>query len=112
MLRLLERIIEDELSRLLPNDVVSEVVQTCLSLACNKKRSEVLRRAAEMSMDSMTVEIFSKLKDIDPELDNGDDLQTNFSDTILPEDRIGGTDVPTEINSPRNLISEREYFGG
>ena len=42
-----------------------------------------------MSMDSMTVEIFSKLKDIDPELDNGDDLQTNFSDTILPEDRIG-----------------------
>ena len=108
VLRLLERIIEDELSRLLPNDVVSEVVQTCLSLACNKKRSEVLRRAAEMSMDSMTVEIFSKLKDIDPELDNGDDLQTNFSDTILPEDRIGGTDVPTEINSPRNLISERE----
>ena len=108
VLRLLERIIEDELSRLLPNDVVSEVVQTCLSLACNKKRSEVLRRAAEMSMDSMTVEIFSKLKDIDPELDNGDDLQTNFSDTILPEDRIGGTDVPTEINSPRNLISGRE----
>lgn len=108
VLRLLERIIEDELSSLLPNDVVSEVVQTCLSLACNKKRSEVLRRAAEMSMDSMTVEIFSKLKDVDPELDNGDDLQTNFSDTILPEDRIGGTDAPTEINSPRNLISGKE----
>lgn len=37
VLRLLERIIESPLSVLLPNDVVTEVVQTCLSLGCNKR---------------------------------------------------------------------------
>ncbi|RCK67714.1 ARF guanine-nucleotide exchange factor 2 [Candida viswanathii] len=109
VLRLLERLIESPLSILLPNDVVTEVVQTCLSLGCNKKRSEVLRRAAEMSMDSITVEIFSRLKDIEPELEHGDDLQTNFSDTKLPEDRIGGTDIKlSEINTPRDLHSDTE----
>lgn len=109
VLRLLERIIESPLSVLLPNDVVTEVVQTCLSLGCNKKRSEVLRRAAEMSMDSITVEIFSKLKDIEPEPEHGDDLQTNFSDTKLPEDRIGGTEIKlSEINTPRSLHSDGE----
>lgn len=91
VLRLLEAILESPLSTILPNEVVSEVVQTCLSLACNKKRSEVLRRAAEMAMVSITFRIFSRLKDLEPESDGLDDLQTNFADTRLPEDVIGGT---------------------
>lgn len=92
VLRLLEVILESPLSSMLPNEVVSEVVQTCLSLACNKKRSEVLRRAAEMAMVSITFRIFSRLKDLEPESDGADELQTNFADTRLPEDIIGGTD--------------------
>jgi brefeldin A-resistance guanine nucleotide exchange factor 1 len=91
VLRLLEVIIESPLSNLLPNEVISEVVQTCLSLACNKKRSEVLRKSAEMSMVSITFRIFSKLRDIEPEL--VEELQTNFQNTTLPEDTIGGTDL-------------------
>lgn len=98
VLRLLEIIIESPLSNLLPNEVISEVVQTCLSLACNKKRSEVLRKAAEMAMVSITFRIFSKLKDIEPEL--MEELQTNYQNTKLPEDIIGGTNLrPTANNS-------------
>lgn len=96
VLRLLEIIIECPLSNLLPDESISEVVQTCLSLACNKKRSEVLRKAAEMAMLSITFRIFTCLKDIEPETENIDDLQTNIQDTKLPEDIIGGTDAVTE----------------
>ncbi|KAL6450608.1 GEA2 ARF guanine-nucleotide exchange factor 2 [Candida maltosa Xu316] len=60
-------------------------------------------------MDSITVEIFSNLQDIEPELEYNDDLQTNFSDTKLPEDKIGGTDFQSsEINTPRNSNSDTE----
>lgn len=102
VLRLLEDIVESPLSNLLPNEVISEVVQTCLSLACNKKRSEVLRKAAEMAMNLITSHIFRQLKDIEPEMVGIDDLQTNFSKTQLPEDIIGGTDANSTTNALRD----------
>lgn len=37
VLRLLEKLMESSLAILLPDDSVSEIVQTSLSLACNKK---------------------------------------------------------------------------
>lgn len=89
VLRLLERIIDLDISALLPNQVVSEVIQTCLSLACNKRRSEVLRRAAEMAMVSMTVRIFLRLKELEPDHLRTEDVPTNYAE--LPDDVIGGT---------------------
>ncbi|KAI5967367.1 GEA2 [Candida margitis] len=91
VLRLLEKLMESPLAILLTDDSVSEIVQTSLSLACNKKRSEVLRRGAEMSLVSISVVIFSRLRDIEPDKEIAIDLQTNFSETKLPEDTIGGT---------------------
>lgn len=107
MLRLLEQILESDLSNLLTNEVVSEVVQTCLPLACNKKRSEVLRRAAEMSMFLITFRIFSQLKEIDAAnvVVGLDELQGNFSQTVLPEDVIGGT---SEGEPGHNESGEKE----
>jgi brefeldin A-resistance guanine nucleotide exchange factor 1 len=92
VIRLLEIILQSPLSNLLPNESISEVVQNCLSLACNKKRSEVLRKAAEMAMLSITYRIFSRLHDIEPESETIDDIQTTLEDTKLPEDKIGGTE--------------------
>lgn len=91
VIRLLEQIIVSPLSNLLPDAVISEVAQTCLSLACNKKRSEVLRKAAEMAMMSITIRVFSQLKHIEAETNT--DLQTNFEDTKLREDIIGSTEA-------------------
>ena len=106
VLRLMEDILESPLSKLLPNEVISEEFhQTCLSLACNKKRSEVLRKAAEMAMTLITSHIFRQLKDIEPETVGIDDLQTNFSKTQLPEDLIGGTKTTTSILERRRRRS-------
>lgn len=107
VLRLLEKIIDLDLLTLLPNSVVSEVIQTCLSLACNKRRSEVLRRAAEMAMVSMTVRIFLRLKELEPNYGHSDDIPTNYA--ALPADVIGGTSsedpalASPELASPRKL---------
>ncbi|KAI5953232.1 GEA2 [Candida jiufengensis] len=111
VLRLMEKLMESPLSNLLSNESVSEIVQTCLSLACNKKRSEVLRRAAEMSMMSITMEIFTRLREIDLDKESVDDLQTNFANTKLPEDTIGGTDaleIGEKNTSSENLASPRK----
>lgn len=101
VLRLLEMILESPLSNLLPNEIVSEVVQTCLSLACNKKRSEVLRRAAEMTMALMTLRIFSQLSHIEPPMHHTEDeIPGNFDSTKLPEDVIGAGGVSTREQTP------------
>lgn len=91
VLRVLELLVDSSLLRLLPNAVVSEVIQTCLSLACNKRRSEVLRRAAEMAMVSMTIRIFLRLKELEPEQSNPEEISTNYAE--LPADVIGSTAV-------------------
>lgn len=109
VLRLMEAIIESPLSDLLPNEVISDVVQICLSLACNKKRSEVLRKAAEMAMVSITFRIFSQLKYIEPETESVEELQANFQDTKLPEDIIGGTDIkPSVAGTPKTSEDETD----
>ncbi|CDR43123.1 CYFA0S11e00474g1_1 [Cyberlindnera fabianii] len=67
VLKLLESMIDSDLGDMLSDDVIYEVVQTSLSLACNKRRSEVLRRAAELSVYRITIKIFKRLDDIEPE---------------------------------------------
>ena len=110
VIRLLEIILQSPLSNLLPNESISEVVQNCLSLACNKKRSEVLRKAAEMAMLSITYRIFSRLHDIEPESETIDDIQTNLEDTKLPEDKIGGTEEAdqSEVESTNELSEKND----
>lgn len=91
VLRLLEYLVDLHLSRLLPNAVVTEVICTCLSLACNKRRSEVLRRAAEMAMVSMTIRVFRRLCELQPA-----PMDFQFTEATLPQDTIGGTHTPNE----------------
>lgn len=112
VLRLLELIVDSPLSSLLPNAVVSEVIQTCLSLACNKRRSEVLRRAAEMAMVLMTIRIFLRLRELAPEQSNTEEISTNYAE--LPADVMGSTAVdegdhssaePSTPSTPKKLRS-------
>lgn len=90
VLRLLEIILESPLLNLLTNESITEVVKVCWSLAINKKRSEVLRRAAEMAMEAMTFRIFSRLAQIEVSAaSNDEDLPVNFDPSTLPKDTIG-----------------------
>ena len=61
---LLNSIIESPYGECISDSIMYDVVQTIMSLACNKRRTEVLRKAAESIMMSITVKIFSKLEDI------------------------------------------------
>lgn len=63
---LLQTVIQSPCGDLLSDSIMYDVLQTILSLACNKRRSEVLRRAAEFTMIAITVKIFNKLKNIEP----------------------------------------------
>lgn len=67
VLNLLERIVNSEFGPMLSDEAIYEVVQTSLSLACNKRRTEVLRKAAELSMYSVSAQIFKKLDQLQPE---------------------------------------------
>jgi brefeldin A-resistance guanine nucleotide exchange factor 1 len=95
VLRLLEQILALELAALLPDESVLEVVQTCLLLACNKKRSEVLRRAAEMAMFLVTVRVFGRLGEVPPERG---EVTINLG-VVLPEDALG-TATPQPAAAP------------
>lgn len=109
VLRLLESIVDSAFSKLLPNAVVSEVIQTCLSLACNKKRSEVLRRAAEMAMVSMTIRVFLRLRELTPERTHVEDIPpSNYAENQLPADVIGGTNSSANDTSAVDESSPKD----
>lgn len=93
VIRLLETIVVSPLSSLLPNPVMSEVIHTCLSLACNKRRSEVLRRASEMAMITITIRVFQRVRELEPESSKGEDIPANFAE--LNSEVIGGDNDET-----------------
>lgn len=62
VLDLILRVINNEnFNKYLTNEVLFETIHVNLALACNKKRSEVLRRYAEQSLNSITIILFNKL---------------------------------------------------
>ncbi|AET37598.1 Arf family guanine nucleotide exchange factor GEA2 Ecym_1365 [Eremothecium cymbalariae DBVPG len=101
VLSLIETIVVSNFGSVLSDSLMNEVIQTVISLACNKRRSEVLRKAAEMSMLAITVKIFHKLKYIEPSTTQKYINDESFSTTILKEDLIGTNENPT-LDSPRS----------
>ncbi|CAH6722603.1 ARF guanine-nucleotide exchange factor 2 [[Candida] jaroonii] len=106
VLRLMESVLNSDLSNYLPNEIVSEVIQTCLSLACNKKRSEVLRKAAEMTISLITARVFKQLHLIEPE-SNVEELKTDFTGNKLPEDIIGSANANTSVTDLQTSETEK-----
>ncbi|CCF59695.1 hypothetical protein KAFR_0H02860 [Kazachstania africana CBS 2517] len=87
---LLDTIINSQYGDHLSDSTMYDVVQTIMSLACNKRRTEVLRKAAEATMVSITVKIFSKLEELEPinttqKYINDESYSTN----VLKADTIG-----------------------
>lgn len=90
VLVLLETIINSKSGDVISDSVMYEVLQTVMSLACNKRRTEVLRRAAEMTMMSITVRIFNKLKYIQP-----GDTQKYINDEDYSKNELKGDKMGT-----------------
>lgn len=106
---LLQKVTHSRYGDLISDSIMYDVLQTVLSLACNKKRSEVLRRAAETTMISITAKLFYKLKNIEPT----DATQKYINDegyanSVLKEDLIGTANGSQEEDDPTNVSSGEE----
>jgi golgi-specific brefeldin A-resistance guanine nucleotide exchange factor 1 len=73
ILRLMEGVLSGPGGDLLSDESVCEMMSTGLSMCCQSRLSELLRRSAEMSMVKMCQVIFERLKHL--EIEAGDDLE-------------------------------------
>lgn len=67
ILRLMESVISRPEGQLLGDESICEMMSTGLSMCCQARLSEVLRRSAEMAMVTMCQVVFSRLKSLDIE---------------------------------------------
>lgn len=63
---LLNSIVSSGVSDCLSDSIMYDLIQTTMSLACNKRRADVLKKAAESTMVSITLKVFGKLRDTEP----------------------------------------------
>ena len=81
VLELIQKIFVSEHGDQLTDSQVYDVLQTVLSLACNKKRTEVLRKAAEFTLIDVVTRLMYKLKEMDDTLDES--VLKNINNTIV-----------------------------
>lgn len=68
ILSLMEEIVCGVGSDLLNDESICEIIETCLSMACQMRRGDLLRRSAEMTMIKLTEVVFSRLSTLEPEV--------------------------------------------
>lgn len=67
ILKLMDTLVGGASGDLLNDESMCEIFETCLSMACQLRRSNVLRRSAENTILDITQKAFSKLKRLEPE---------------------------------------------
>ncbi|KAH3900504.1 uncharacterized protein SCDLUD_003490 [Saccharomycodes ludwigii] len=87
----------EQYNTIMSDSIMYEVLQTVMSLACNKRRSEVLRRAAEMTMMEITSTLFMKLKTINSSSQNAYINDEDYTKNGLKDDTIGTSSDTKEI---------------
>ena len=75
ILSLMEEAVCKDHGPLLPDESVCEIVETCLSMACQMRRGDLLRRSAEITMVKLTQSVFSRLQALDQEDDSIDTIE-------------------------------------
>jgi golgi-specific brefeldin A-resistance guanine nucleotide exchange factor 1 len=107
ILKLMESMLSRPEGLVLGDESVCEMMETGLSMCCQSRLSEVLRRSAEIAMVSMCQVIFGRLKALDVEAEtSGPEKRASFSE--LPSD---GIKMDPSINgdsvvSPRSMGAE------
>ena len=107
ILKLMESMLSRPEGHVLGDESVCEMMETGLSMCCQSRLSEVLRRSAEIAMISMCQVIFGRLKSIDGESealeqDTIASVLAASSDGVKMDPSVNGDSVV----SPRNTRSE------
>lgn len=112
----------------LSDESLCDIIETCLSMACQIKRGDLLRRSAEMTMIKLTESIFARLAELDSEDDldllSADNLQDHLAnpppqvikpteespetETVATNTNNNPQDIPVEITSVNDTIHTSE----
>ncbi|KAL8709936.1 MAG: hypothetical protein Q9220_005386, partial [cf. Caloplaca sp. 1 TL-2023] len=114
ILDLMQRILSGPWGDLLGDESVCEMMETGLSMCCQVRLSELLRRSAEISMSSMCKVIFERLKTLDIEAGDNveamDDESQESPSTLKLEPSVDGNSVvpitPKVGKGPPSLVEE------
>ena len=98
ILRLMESMISGPGGDLLGDESVCEMMETGLSMCCQKRLSELVRRSAEMSMIKMCQVIFERLNALDVALDQASGSSTqagkeDISSLVMMEPAVNGAPI-------------------
>ncbi|KAI4170760.1 MAG: hypothetical protein LQ343_004722 [Gyalolechia ehrenbergii] len=120
ILKLMEGILSGPGGDLLGDESVCEMMETGLSMCCQIRLSELLRRSAEMSMSSMCQVVFERLKTLEIEAgDNVEAMDEESRDSHSPlklEPSVNGTTVVPDSTGgemkPTAIMDEKEDMHG
>ncbi|KAI9675163.1 MAG: GDP/GTP exchange factor for ARF [Trizodia sp. TS-e1964] len=108
ILKLMEGMLSGPGGDMLGDESVCEMMETGLSMCCQVRLSELLRRSAEISMVRMCQVIFERLKHL--EIEAGDDLEAlddrtrGDMDTVKMDPTIHGNSVTSPIKGPEEIL--------
>ncbi|KAI9258522.1 hypothetical protein BY458DRAFT_557888 [Sporodiniella umbellata] len=85
MLQVLEKALVSDCGQVLSDEAVCEIMESGLSMCCQKKLSEMLRKSAEHSMINMIVAIFERLKNLE---DEWSFIETPLNSVAQPPEQI------------------------
>ncbi|KAH8151300.1 uncharacterized protein LAJ45_04502 [Morchella importuna] len=108
ILKLMEMMISGPGGALLGDESVCEMMETGLSMCCQMRLSEVLRRSAEMSMVFMCQVVFERLKHLEIEAeDEGTNLEDGYSG-----DQMGAVKMEPSVNGENTAIQPLQPSDG
>lgn len=115
ILNLMEMMISGPGGDLLGDESVCEMMETGLSMCCQMRLSEMLRRSAEMSMVFMCQVVFERLKHLEIEADEvGTNLEDDFSknemEAVKMEPSVNGENA-VQVGDERVSSMEKNRDG-
>lgn len=108
ILTLMQEMMSGVGSDLLSDESVCEMMETGLSMCCQMRLSEMLRRSAEMAMSKMVQVVFLHLKDLDP--DDNDNGASSLAQAPITSPKLapmaslvkGNEDIPVDDHKLSN----------
>ncbi|KAK6515285.1 GDP/GTP exchange factor for ARF [Arthrobotrys conoides] len=104
ILRLMEVMMYGPGSGILGDESVCEMMETALSICCQMRLSEVLRRSAEMSMVTMCQVVFEKLKHLEVTVEipgQKPEEATESNENLKVEPSVNGETAAATLNNVR-----------
>lgn len=91
----------------LNDESLCDIIETCLSMACQMKRGDLLRRSAEMTMIKLTEAMFSRLELLESE-SSAASSDTNLQDHLNLPTQVSEHIVTSTTGETSNLAESSE----